>query len=91
MGIFKEMYEMRLFNTDWEYRELRRMLSESISRGYVERIPVMKPHRFQPSEEWYREKETGEIYSLVPPEVKSRGQWIKVDYEDLVGPDDKVQ
>lgn len=91
MGIFKDMYEKRIFDTEWEYRELRRMLSESISRGYVERIPVMKPHRWVPDEEWYRDKETGEIYSLVPPEEKNRGQWIKVDPEDLVVPGETVQ
>lgn len=91
MAIFKEMYEMRLFNSDWEYRELRRMLSEAISRGYVEQVPVMKPHPFVPREEWYREKETGEIYSLVPPEEKSRGQWLQVDPGDLVKPGQTVQ
>jgi len=91
MGIFKEMFEMRRFNSDWEYRELRRMLLEAISRGFVERMPVMKPHRFLRNEEWYREKETGEIYSLVPPEEKSRGQWIRVDPEDLVEPGETLQ
>jgi hypothetical protein len=39
MGIFKEMYEHRIFNSDWEYTDLRRKLSEAISRGYVEQIP----------------------------------------------------
>lgn len=91
MAIFKEMYEMRLFNSDWEYRELRRMLSEAISRGYVEQIPVMKPHPWVPDEEWYRDKETGEIYSLVPPEEKNRGRWREVDPEDLTEPGRKVQ
>jgi len=91
MGIFKEMYEMRLFNSDWEYRELRRMLTEAMSRGYVERIPVMKPHRWVPDEEWYRDKETGEIYSLVPPEEKNRGHWINVDPEALVEPRETLQ
>jgi hypothetical protein len=91
MGIFKEMYGMRLFNSDWEYRELRRMLYEAISHGYVEQIPVMKPHRYLPREEWYRDKQTGEIYSLVPPEEKSRGQWITVDPRELCEPGEKTQ
>jgi hypothetical protein len=91
MGIFNEMYEMRLFNSDWEYRELRRMLGEAVLRGHVERIAVMKPHRWVPNEEWYRDKETGEIYSLVPAEEKNRGRWIKVDPEDLVKPGETVQ
>ena len=42
MGIFKDMHEQRMFDSDWEYTELRRMLSEAISKGYVEQIPVMK-------------------------------------------------
>ena len=71
MGIFKEMHEQRTFESDWEYRELRRMLSEAISRGYVEQIPVMKPHRWAPRREWYRDKETDEIYSLDAPEEKN--------------------
>ena len=91
MGIFKDMYELRLFNSDWEYRELRRMLAEAMERGYVEKIPVMKPHRWVPDEEWYRDKETGEIYSLAAPEEKNRGHWIKVDPEDLVKPGETVQ
>jgi hypothetical protein len=90
-GLFKEMYEQRVFNSDWEYTELRRKLSEAISREYVEQIPVMKPHRWAPKREWYRDKETGEIYSLDAPDGKSRGWWDKVDPQDIVGPDDRIQ
>ena len=85
------MYELRRFNSDWEYSELRRMLAEAIERGYVAKIPVMKPHRWVPDEEWYCDKETGEIYLLVPPEDKNRGHWIKVDPEDLMKPSETVQ
>jgi hypothetical protein len=91
MGIFKEMYEQRVFTSDWEYTELRRKLSEAISSGYVEQIPVMKPHRWAPRREWYRDKETGEIYSLDAPEEKSRGWWDMVDPEDIVGPSERIQ
>lgn len=90
MGIFKDMYELHRFNSDWEYRELRRMLAEAIERGYVEKIPVMKPDRWFLDEEWYRDNETGEIYSLAPPEEKIRGHWIKVDPEDLIKPGETV-
>jgi hypothetical protein len=90
MGIFKEMHETRHFNSDWEYRELRRMLSQAISRGYVEQVPVMKPSRFSPKLEWYRDKETGEIYSLNPPEEKIRGWWDRVEIQDLMEPGESV-
>jgi hypothetical protein len=53
------MHETRVVSPGFDYGELRRMLSEAISRGYVEQIPVMKPHRFAPAREWYRDKETG--------------------------------
>jgi hypothetical protein len=89
--IFREMHEQRRFESDRDYWELRRMLSEAISRGYVEQIPVMKPSRFSPGREWYRDKETGAIYSLDGPEEKSRGWWAEVDPKDLIEPGEKIQ
>jgi hypothetical protein len=41
-------------------------------------------------ERQYGEKETGEIDSLVPTAEKSRGQWVKVDPEDLAKPGETV-
>jgi hypothetical protein len=46
MGIFKDMHELRVIGSPADCRELRRMLSEAISRGHVDQIPVMKPHRY---------------------------------------------
>ena len=91
MGIFKEMFERRNFAADWEYRDLRRMLSEAISRGFVEQVPVTRPSRFLPNQQWYRDKETGEIYRLVPPEEKNRGSWHQVDLQDLIEPGEPIQ
>jgi hypothetical protein len=91
MGIFREMHEQRIFESDRDYHELRRMLSEAISRGYVEQVPVMKPSRFSPNREWYRDKETGEIYSLDAPEEKIRGWWDRVDSSDLVEHGERMQ
>ncbi len=91
MGIFREMHEKRQFDSEWEYRELCRMLSEAIAGGYVERVPVMKPNRFSPRREWYRDKETGEVFFLDPPEEQIRGWWDKIDPEDLVHPGETVQ
>jgi hypothetical protein len=92
MGIFKDMREQRMFDSDWEYTELRRMLSEAISKGYVEQIPVMKKQmRFSLPRESYRDKETGKIYSLIAPDGQIRGGWDKVDFQDLVEPGEPVQ
>ena len=89
MTIFKEMHEARALG-HWDYKELLRMLSEAIARGYVEQVPVMKPHRYAPDRTWYREKETGVIYSLDPPDERS-GWWDEVDPKDLIAPGETVQ
>jgi hypothetical protein len=92
MGTFKEIYEQRVFNSEWEYRELRRKLSEAISRGYVEQVPLIKkPNRFSLKQEWYRDTETGEIYCLIEPDGKIRGRWDKVDPQDIVEPGGRIQ
>jgi hypothetical protein len=90
MSIFKEIHEKFGFDSDHEFKEFRRMLSEAISRGFVEQVAVMKPSRFNPLEKWYREKETGEIYSLLEPDG-DRGWWAKVDPERVIEPGETVQ
>jgi len=85
--IFKEMHETRTVEPGWDYQELLRMLSEAIARGYVEQLPVMKPHRYSPGRTWYREKETGIIYFLDPPDERP-GWWDEVDPKDLIETDD---
>jgi len=90
MAIFKDMHESREIGSRRDFEELQRMLSEAISRGYVEQVPVMKPSPFLSRQTWYRDKETGQIYSLVPPDDRG-GWWAEVDPEDLNEPDQKVQ
>ncbi len=87
MGVFKDMHELRVISSSADCRELRRMLSEAISRGHVEQIPVMKPLDTHPNESWYRDKETGQIYSL-HPFGEPPGSWMEIDSKDLIGTDD---
>jgi hypothetical protein len=91
MGVFKEMHEGRHFESVRDYAELRRMLSEAISRGCVEQITVIRPMWSSRGEEWYRDRETGELYYLVPPGERSQGRWARIDPEDLVRPGETVQ
>jgi hypothetical protein len=90
MTLFKEIHGTRDIGSKAEFRELKRKLSEAISRGWVERIAVLKPDRFRPNQEWYRDTKTGEIYFLVPPEDRG-GYWDRVDPKNLIRPDDKIQ
>jgi len=82
MSIFKEMYDGRHFASIRDYTELRRKLSEAISRGYVEQIPCTKII-VSSDEEWYRDKETGELYCLDAPGEQSWGGWTRIDPEDF--------
>jgi len=46
--------------------------------------------RYVPNETWYRDKETGQIYSLHPFDDRP-GLWMEVDPNDLIEPGQKVQ
>jgi hypothetical protein len=87
MGIFKEIHELRTVGSPDESRELLRKLAIAISRGWVEQIPVMKPRPMAPNETWYRDKETGQIYSLHPFDERP-GLWMEIDPKDLIETDD---
>lgn len=84
MSIFKEMHPKWQFDSWREYYELKRMLSEAIERGHVEIIPAIKGRQIPRDVTWYREKETGVIYSLGIPDPPARGRWMPVDIEDFV-------
>ena len=90
MTIFKEMHETRHIDPGRDYQELLRMLSEAIARGYVEQVPVMKPHQYAPDRTWYRERETEVIYFLDPPDERP-GWWDEVDQKELIEPGEKIQ
>lgn len=81
MGILKEIFSTRQFSSDAEYGELQHTLSEAIADGSVERVPVRKRNRYFPGEQWFRDKESGEIYSLIQPAERIRGRWAKVDLD----------
>jgi hypothetical protein len=90
MGILKIKHEGRTIPSPRDFHELQRMLAEAITRGYVEQVPVIKPNRYAPNETWYRDKETGQIYSLHPFDERP-GLWMEVDPNDLIEPGQKVQ
>jgi len=55
------------------------------------RCTVMKKHPMRKVENWYREKETGVIYRLVPPDPPAEGSLEEVDIEDLKRSDHPIQ
>lgn len=68
------------------------MLREAIERGHVEALtPLLRPNKAPTIESWYRDKESGEIYRLKPPEFPAKGAWEPVDITDYLAPDSSVQ
>lgn len=91
MSIFEEMRPLGQFNSWREFTELQRMIVEAISLGFVEEVPVMRSKPVRQTENWYRDTETGIIYSLVPPEPPACGSWEQVPAEDLETSDYRTQ
>lgn len=92
MSIFEEMFPYRNFEFMRDVNELQRMLSEAISRGFVEEVtPIAHGKLPELPEKWYRDKESGEIYSLTLPWERSLGHWERVDLDDFIDPDQTVQ
>jgi hypothetical protein len=75
------MHEARVVRPGRDGDELLRVLSEAISSGRVEQIPVMEPRPNAPNRSWYRDKKNGQIYSLDPPDHLP-GWWTEVDPGD---------
>jgi hypothetical protein len=77
------MHLYRQFGSWWDFEELKRMLAEVISQGFVDEVPVTRRREVSQTEYWYRDKETGDIYSLISPEPPSRGSWDRVNVQEL--------
>jgi hypothetical protein len=65
------------------------MLSEAISRAFVEEIPVLKSRDI--AEHWYRDLETGDIYSLSEPDPPLQPCWRRIEIENLLEEDGPIQ
>jgi hypothetical protein len=81
VGISNRIYSNRQFSSDSEFSELLQTLTKALEEGRIEKIPPIKRRRYFPTEQWFRDKETGEIYSLIKPQERIRGRWAKVDRE----------
>jgi len=83
MSLFEEMHPAGYIESASSFDDLRKALSDAIAAGRIEEVPVMKKHPMIMIINWYRDKETGEIYSLIPPDFPARGIWEKINIDDL--------
>lgn len=92
MSIFEEMFPYRNFESIRDVNELQRMLDEAISRGCVEELtPLAHGKLLELPSKWYRDKESGEIYSLTLPWERGLGHWERIDVEDFIDLDRAIQ
>jgi hypothetical protein len=57
-------------------------------------VHVLKKHPMVRTVNWYGDKESGEIYCLIPPgsgDERSRGWWDNVDPEEIMRSEHMVQ
>jgi hypothetical protein len=90
MSIFDEMWPRRTFDTARDYTELLRMLGEAISRGFVEEVPMTLFGKPRAGDTWYRDKESGTIYSLTEPDERGP-YWRPVEQIELVREGETIQ
>jgi len=67
------------------------MLGEAIARGHIEEIPVIATMKPGFGEKWFREIETGAIYSLTEPDEKVGPTWRPIDLKDLMKGSETIQ
>lgn len=82
MSIFTEMYDLRVFESIYAYRDLLRKLTCALEEGWIEEIPVVKHWEVQADARWFRDMETREVYALVSVEGKP-SSWHPVAPEEL--------
>jgi RHS repeat-associated protein len=86
MSVFRDLHQKRQFDSVREYDEFRRMLQQTIDRGFVEELAPINPNPLG-EQYWFRDKETGEIFTLTPPDFPSRGSWHQVNvFDQFSGP-----
>ena len=96
MSIFHDMHPLHAIESNWHFRELERMLSEAIDRGFVQEIPESRRptptfYHVDHSERWFIDYESGDIYSLHGPGERSCGYWHPIDPEELPLPPAMLQ
>jgi hypothetical protein len=78
LTIFREMLDSHSVCSDYQYRELVRMLTEAIERGFVEELQSQK-NAMGERARLFREIETGVVYALGDPGERWFGSWWEVE------------
>jgi hypothetical protein len=90
MPLFQDLHEKRQFESVRDYEEFRLRLQQAIDRGFAEEVEPIKPNPLG-EEYWFRDKESGEIFSLTPPDFPARGKWCQIDILDRFGSSEQTK
>ena len=83
MYIFLSRKDGETFSSIYEYEGLLRALKNAEDNDLIEEVPVSARREVPQVEHWYREKGTGAVYSLLPPEFPAKGYWGPVPLGDF--------
>lgn len=80
MNIFEKIYNDDVFRAYWDYDHTLKRLDSVIKKGTIEEVTVLhfRGRGFERDERWFREKETGITYRLIPPDYPFCGIWEEV-------------
>jgi hypothetical protein len=83
MSIFNSMKQAKTFESIWDYENLLRLIKKAEEDGRIIEIPVSAKREVPQMEHWYQDKDTGSVYSLLPPEFPAKGYWGPVPLGDF--------
>lgn len=82
MSIFREMYDLRVFASKYEYDQFLIKLSVALEKGWIVEIPVTIRRPVATGERWFRDNESNEVYRLGTVDSHAPS-WTPVEPEDL--------
>jgi hypothetical protein len=73
--------EISGFRSPGEYERFKRWIDERVAEGTAERVPVKKGWRYANPlfEDWFRCRETGDVWSLMHPDPPTTGGFTRVE------------
>jgi len=81
-SILKRIHRSEEIETSAAYEEVHARLRNLLDRGIIEAINPKKHYSSMSEEIWFRDKRSGVVYRLVPPDFPSVGVWAEVEEPD---------
>jgi hypothetical protein len=74
------MWEERRFHGEWEYRQFVQYIESLVESGEAEEVEVDLHFVWYGKERWFRNRASGEVWTLFPDDGPLRAGWTRVDW-----------